>query len=51
MFGCFLGDEEHAVCHLEVTNFIKKKAILLRLTEQVQPRHRDRYTESVTCHM
>ena len=33
LFGCFLGDKELAVCHLEVKNFAKKKIILLRLGE------------------
>ena len=35
MFGVFLGDKEHAVCHLEVPNFQRKKLILMRLSEQV----------------
>jgi len=33
LFGCFLKDKEHAVCHLEVPNFAKKKLIILRLSE------------------
>jgi len=35
MFKCFLGEAEHAVCHLEVENYAKKRIILLRLAEQV----------------
>ena len=35
MLQCFLGEWEHAVCHLEVENYNKKKIILLRLVEQV----------------
>lgn len=30
---CFLGESEHAVCHLEVVNYQKRKIILLRLAE------------------
>ena len=51
LFGCFLGDKEHAVCHLEVKNYAKKKVVLLRLGEQVQSRHRDRYMDLVNCHL
>lgn len=40
---CFLGESEHAVCHLEVANYPQKKIILLKMSEQVQPRHRERY--------
>ena len=36
MLYCFLGESEHAVCHLEVDNYSKKKIILMRLVEQVQ---------------
>ena len=35
MLGCFLGEAEHAVCHLEVNNYHKKRVILLRLIDQV----------------
>ena len=51
LFDCFLGDAEHAVCHLEVQNYAKKKIILLKLADQVQQRHRDRYEELITCHL
>ena len=50
LFGVMFGDREHAVCHLEVPKYMQKKTIILRLREQVQQRHKDRYAELVTLH-
>ena len=50
LFEIMLGDREHAVCHMEVPKYMQKKTIILRLREQVQPRHKDRYGELVNLH-
>ena len=51
LFGVFLGDREHAVCSLEVPNYQRKRVILVKLSEQVESRHRDRYNDLVSCHL
>ena len=51
LFHCFLGDSELAVCSLEVENFSRRKLILVKLAEQVQSRHKDRYLDLVNCHL
>ena len=50
LFGVMFGDREHAVCHLEIPKYTQKKMIIIKLREQVQPRHRERFTELINCH-
>ena len=33
LLASFLGESEHAVSHLDVRNYAKKKIVLLRLVE------------------
>ena len=50
LFGVMFGDREHAVCHLEIPKYMHKKTIVIKLRDQVQPRHRDRFTELINLH-
>ena len=47
LFGIMFGDKEHAVCHLEIPKYIQKKTVIIKLRAQVQPRHRERFTELI----
>jgi len=50
LFEVFFGQKTLAVCHLEVQNYMKKKQILIILTENVEKRHQDRYNELIKAH-
>ena len=47
LFEVFLGHRTLAICHLEINNYLMKKQILIKLDENVQARHLDRFRELI----
>jgi hypothetical protein len=51
LFEIFLGDADHAVSHLDVERYAEKNEIMKSMGAQVDPRHKERYLDLVTCRL